>query len=72
MRMIQEDLIRQRLNDPRVLSIVVKESNTGVDVGVEIKGSEKHVRRIAAEHFDVDSVLESADAPTHAMLRPKW
>ena len=70
--MIQEDLIRQRLNDPRVLDITTKEDDKGALVHIEVKGTEKHVRRIAGEHFDIEDVLESAGDPSVAALRPKW
>lgn len=71
--MIQDDLIRERLKDPRIISIEIEEDEKGVVVEVEIEGTKKHLRRIVSEHFDIEGeVLHMVDKPTMARLRPKW
>lgn len=71
--MTQEDLIHQRLGDPRIIDVHIDEDQKGTYVEVEVQGTEKHLRRLVEEHFDIDGeVLETADSPTIARLRPKW
>ena len=70
--MIQEDLFHRDLDDPRVNEISVGQDEKGGYAHVEICGTKKHVHRIVGDDYDVESLVEMANEPTMAMIRPRW
>lgn len=70
--MIDEDLMRNRLNDPDIEIQKIDEDEKGSFANVVVSGTKSKLIRLTQEHFDVEGKPKGMDDGVHARLRPKW
>jgi len=71
--MIEEDLIRERLNDPDIEVKQIGEDEKGAFASVIVTGTESKLIRLTRENFDIDGKPKGMmDDGVRARLRPKW
>ncbi|EMA67587.1 hypothetical protein C461_07669 [Halorubrum aidingense JCM 13560] len=70
--MIDEDLIRDQLDDPDIKIQKIGEDGKGSFANVVVSGTKSKLIRLTQENFDVEGKPKGMDDGVHARLRPKW
>ncbi|MCY4731151.1 hypothetical protein KY092_11355 [Natronomonas gomsonensis] len=71
--MADEESIRARLSDSRITIHHIGEDEDGSFAWIEVEGTPDLVRQLTADSFEIeDGVIETADSPPEAVVRPKF